>query len=161
MKWRRLIYLGLLIVLQGCGFHLRGLGQLPDYLGNLRLFDETLSASQQRILSQQLQKAGVALRNDNEENPVTLRVAIKSLPERKVADSAGSGQNFVRLSRQLRYSVTEASGNRLVDNKVIEQQIDLELDNANLLSIEGEKQQALVNLDKSLFNSLMIQLRRL
>ena len=161
MKRRWLICLGLLMVLQACGFQLRGLSALPDDLSNLRLLADNLSTSQQRTLSQQLEKAGATLRYDDGANPVMLRVAIKSLPERKVADSAGSGQNIVRLSRQLSFSVTEASGNRLADNKVIEQKIDLELDDTNLLGSEGEKQQALDNLDKALFNSLMIQLRRL
>ena len=161
MKRRRLICLGMLMALQGCGFQLRGLGALPDHLSNLRLVADNFSSSQQRALSQQLQRAGVTLRDDDEASPVTLRVTIESLPERKVADSAGSGQTIVRLSRQLRFSVTEASGNRLVDNKVIEQKIDLELDDANLLVAGDEKQQALDNLDTALFNSLMIQLRRL
>lgn len=161
MKRRRLICLGMLMALQACGFQLRGLGSLPDNLSNLRLLADNFSTSQQRTLSQQLQKAGATLRYDDEANPVTLRVAFKSLPERKVADSAGSGQSIVRLSRQLSFSVTDASGNRLADNKVIEQKIDLELDDSNLLGTEGEKQQALDNLDAALFNSLMIQLRRL
>lgn len=151
----------MLMVIQACGFQLRGLGSLPEHLSNMRLLADNLSTSQQRTLGRQLQRAGVTLYFDDESNPVRLKVAIKSLPERKVADSAGSGQNIVRLSRQLIFSVTEAAGERLADNKVIEQKIDLELDDANLLGIEGEKQQALDNLDAALFNSLMIQLRRL
>jgi len=151
----------MLIVLQACGFQLRGLGSLPEHLSNMRLLADNLSSSQQRTLGQRLQRSGVTLRFDDESNPVTLRVAIKSLPERKVADSAGSGQSIVRLSRQLTFTVTDAAGERLADNKIIEQKIDLELDDANLLGTEGEKQKALDNLDAALFNSLMIQLRRL
>ena len=151
----------MLMVLQACGFQLRGLGLLPEHLSNLRLLDDNLSTNQQRTLVQQLQRAGVTLQYDAEENPVTLKVSIDSLPERNIADSSGSGQSIVRLTRQLVFSVTDAAGDRLMDNKVIEQEIDLELDDANLLSTEGEKRHALDNLDKALFNSLMIQLRRL
>ena len=161
MKKFWLILPCLLLLLQACGFQLRGLAPLPEHLSNLRLLTDNLTTNQQRTLGRQLQRAGVTLYYDTEENPVTLKVAINSLPKRKVADSAGSGQNIVRLSRQLVFTVTDATGQRLADNKVIEQKIDLELDDANLLSAEGEKQQALDNLDTALFNSLMIQLRRL
>ena len=161
MNRRWLILSGLLILLQACGFQLRGFASLPDHLSNLRLVTSNLSSDQQRTLSQNLQKAGASLHLDEADNVVTLRVSVKSLPERKIADSAGSGQNIIRLSRHLSFSLIEASGNRLADNKVIEQQLDLELDEANLLGTEGEKQQALDNLDSALFNSLMIQLRRL
>jgi outer membrane lipopolysaccharide assembly protein LptE/RlpB len=161
MKKFWLILPCLLLVLQACGFQLAGLGSLPENLSNLRLLADSLSTNQQRTLAQRLQRAGVTLYHDDEENPVTLRVAINSLPERKIADSVGSGQRIVRLSRQLVFTVTDATGERLADNKVIVQNIDLELDDANLLGTEGEKQQALDNLDTALFNSLMIQLRRL
>ena len=161
MNKRWLMLSGLLLVLQASRFQLRGLASLPDHLSNLRLLTDSLSANQQLTLNQHLQKAGATLNHDEAENVVTLRVSIKSLPERKLADSAGSGQNIVRLSRRLSFSLIEASGNRLATNKVIEQQLDLELDEDNLLGAEGERQQALDNLDTALFNSLMIQLRRL
>jgi LPS-assembly lipoprotein len=161
MRPRWLILLSLLVLLQACGFQLRGLASLPDHLSNLQLLTGNLTTNQQRTLSQRLEKAGATLHHDDAENVLKLRVSIKSLPERKLADSAGSGQNIVRLSRRLSFSLIEASGNRLASNKTIEQNIDLELDEANLLGTEGEKQQALDNLDTALFNSLMIQLRRL
>ena len=161
MKRLWLILPCVLIVMQACGFQLRGLGPLPEHLSNLRLFADGLSSEQLRMLSRQLQKAGVTLFYDDESKPATLKVAIHSLPELKVADSAGSGQNIVRLSRQLVFTVVDTDGERLVEDKTIEQKIDLELDDANLLGTEGEKQQALDNLDTTLFNSLMIQLRRL
>ena len=161
MRPRWLILLGLLLLLQACGFQLRGFVSLPDHLSNLQLLANNLTTNQQRTLSQRLEKAGATLHRDDAENVLKLRVSIKSLPERKLADSAGSGQNIVRLSRRLSFSLIEASGNRLASNKTIEQNIDLELDEANLLGTEGEKQQALDNLDTALFNSLMIQLRRL
>lgn len=151
----------LLLSLQACGFQLRGYSALPDHLTNLRLVADKLSTTQQRDLKSRLERAGASLRYDDEQRPAVLSIGLETLPERKLADSAGSNQTILRLSRQLSYSLTDAEGERLVDNQRLLQRQDLELDDNNLLSSEGEKQRALDNLDDALFNSLMIQLRRL
>ncbi len=162
-RWPGFIGLGFALVmsLQACGFQLRGFSALPDQLTNLRLVADDLSTAQQRDLKSQLERAGATLRYGDELRPVVLNIALETLPERKLADSAGSNKTIFRLSRQLSYSLTDAGGNRLVDNQRLVQRQDLELDDNNLLSSEGEKQHVLDNLDDALFNSLMIQLRRL
>ena len=149
MTIRWLMLLCLLVSLQACGFHLRGLSSLPDHLSNLRLVTNNLTATQQSELNRQLKRAGATLHLDDEAEPVVMSLSLKSLSERKVVDSAGSDQTVVRLSRQLQFSLTEASGNRLVDNKSLVQSEDLELDDNNLLGAEGEKQRTLENLDKA------------
>ena len=161
MRLRWLLLLGLLGSLQACGFQLRGFADLPDHLSQLRLITNNLTPTQQRELSRQLERAGASLHHDDESEAVILSLSLKSLGERKVVDSVGSDQTIVRLSRQLQFSLTEASGNRLVDNKTLVQSRNLELDDNNLLGTEGERQLTRENLDKALFNSLMIQLRRL
>ncbi len=161
MRIRWLILLGLLSGLQACGFQLRGLSTLPDQFSNLRVIADDLTKTQQRDLNQQLQRAGASLNYDIERHSAILKVSISSLPEQNIVDSAGSDKTIVRLSRQLRYSLTDTDGNRLVDSKTLLQSQDLELDDNNLLGIESEKQLAMENLDKALFNSLLIQLRRL
>ena len=161
MKMRWVLLLCLLASLQACGFQLRGFSSLPDHLNQIRLVAKNLTTTQQRNLNQQLERAGATLHRDDDGEPAILSVSLKSLAERKVVDSAGSDQTIVRLSRQLQFSLTEASGNRLVDNKTLVQTQNLELDDNNLLGVEGERQRTRENLDKALFNSLMIQLRRL
>ena len=161
MKLRWLILLCVLVNLQACGFQLRGLASLPDHLSDLRVVANNLSTTQQRELNGQLERAGATLHHNDESEPVILSLSLKSLAERNVVDSAGSDQTIIRLSRQLQFSITEASGNRLVDNKTLVQSQNLELDDNNLLGTKGERQRTRENLDKALFNSLMIQLRRL
>jgi len=161
MTIRLPVLLCLLACLQACGFQLRGFSNLPDHLGHLRLEADNLTTTQQSELSRQLERAGATLHRDDAAKPVVLNVSLKSLSERKVVNSAGSNQTIVELSRQLQFSLTEASGDRLIDNKILVQSQNLELDDNNLLGSEGEKQRTLENLDKALFNSLMIQLRRL
>ncbi len=161
MRIRWLILFGLLSGLQACGFQLRGFSTLPDQFSNLRVITDDLTRTQQHDLNQQLQRAGATLNFDIEHQSAVLKISVNSLPERNIVDSAGSDRTIVRLSRQLRYSLTDTVGNRIVDNKILLQTQDLELDDNNLLGIESEKQLTMENLDKALFNSLLIQLRRL
>ncbi len=161
MKFNRLIFIGLIIGLQACGFHLRGFATLPEHVSRLQLVTDSLTTDQQQYLTQQLKRAGATMHYSDGANIVQLRISIKSLPERSLVDSAGSGQAIVRLSRQLNYSLIDSSGERLVDDKTLVWTLDLELDENNLLGAEGEKQSALQDIDDVLFNNLMIQLRRL
>jgi hypothetical protein len=60
----------------------------------------------------------------------------------------------------LRYSLTAASGEHLVDQKTILRRQDLQLDSDNALSIEYEKTSAIESLDRLLINQLIIELER-
>ncbi len=161
MKIRWLILLGLLCGLQACGFQLRGFSALPEQISNLRVIANDLTNAQQRELDLQLRRAGASLNHDVERQSAVLKVSFEPLEERNVVGSAGAEQTIVRLSRQLNYSLTDAAGQRLVDNKTLQQTQDLKLNDNNLLGIEYDKQLAVENLDKALFNSLLIQLGRL
>ncbi|MCP4486513.1 MAG: hypothetical protein GY820_04220 [Gammaproteobacteria bacterium] len=161
MRIRGLILLGLLCTLQACGFQLRGFSTLPEQFSNLRVITNDLSQTQQRELNLQLLHAGAKLNYDVELQSAILTVSVESLAERNIVDSAGSDRTIVRITRQLSYSLSDSAGKRRVDNKTLLQNQDLELDNNNLLGIEYEKLLAKENLDKALFNSLLIQLRGL
>ncbi len=160
MKLHRLILLGLVAIIQACGFQLRGFASLPDHISHLYLEVDDLTTSQKQHLIQQLKHSGATLYFNADSNVARLRVSLKSLPEHNLVDSAGSGHTIVRLSRQLNYSLTDSSGDRLADNEALVSKLDLELNDNNLLGTEGEKQASLENIDSALFNSLMIQLRR-
>jgi hypothetical protein len=103
-------------------------------------------------------QAGASLTNDGNPDRVRLRVAIRPLPERTLVDTAASNIIIVRLSRELGYSLTSATGEHLVDQKTILRQQDLQLDSVNALSIEYEKKSAIESLDRTLINQLILEL---
>lgn len=148
-------------LITACGFHLRGFGSLPEGLQRLYVDDSGLSENQRRLLYTGLQRAGAQILSQGGDQLASLRVKFDTADERKLVDSAGSGQHIVRLSRRLRFSVLSVQGEKLIDNKVLIQSIDLELDENNLLGTEGEREQALADLDSSLINRMMLQLQRL
>lgn len=151
----------LLLLLQACGFHLRGVTSLPAHVSDIQLVSGGLDSDQQYRLTQRLENAGARVRANENDQSVVLSVSMKTLPERNLVDSAGSGQRIVRLSRELTYSVVGEDGSRLVDNKSLVATQDIELDENNLLAGEDERRSAADILDDSLFNRLLIQLQRL
>ncbi|NNE63543.1 MAG: hypothetical protein HKN34_05625 [Gammaproteobacteria bacterium] len=160
MMLLRLGILSLLLSLSACGFQLRGLSDFPQQLSNIHLLVENLDSGERALVTQALQRAGVSLVGA-ESSAVRLRVSFKTLAERSLADSAGSGSRIVRLARELNYSVIEANGNRLVDNDILTSTQDLEVNENNLLAVEGEKQVVLANITDNLVNQMLRQLQRL
>lgn len=162
MKRYRLVALVVFVgLVSACGFHLRGSTNLPDELTQLRLIDDGLESNQLAQLSDMLVQAGANLQHSDASNPVELRVAISSLPERNLADGAGTGKTIVRLSKQLRYSLRKVGETIPLKNNVIQREVDLEQDSNNLLGTGSEKESAEEALEQTLFSQLIFQLKRL
>jgi LPS-assembly lipoprotein len=147
-------------MLSACGFQLRGVGTLPPELQSIDLQADSLSVSQVNLLNQNLQQAGASLSDDGSTDRVRLAVAIKSLPDRNLANSVGANAVVVRVSRELTYSLTSKAGERLVNQKNISRQVDLTLDNNNPIGIEFEKENATASLDRELIYQLILLLEQ-
>ena len=156
----RSILIVLLLASPGaCGFYLAGSSSLPPQLASIQLHSDNLDSSQRVLLNQQLIQAGANLKENQSAGVVRLSVAIKDLPERKLADTAGSGKTIIRLFRQLSYSMTTATGEQLGEQKTILRQLDIELDSDDLAGLEYERQSAGVLLDRALIGHLIFQLK--
>jgi LPS-assembly lipoprotein len=162
MKQLQLIAVFTLVgLMTACGFQLRGVSNLPPELIQLRLIDDGLNADQIRQLSDMLVKAGAKLQNSDVNDPVQLKVKIISLPERNLADSAGTGKTIVQISKRLSYSVKQPVDVTPLQMKVIERQVNIEQDSNNLLGTGSEKETAERTLEQTLFGQLIFQLKRL
>lgn len=156
---RSILIVLLLANLGACGFYLAGGSSLPPQLASIQLLSDNLDSSQRVLLNQQLIQAGANLKDDQSAGVVRLSVAIKDLPERKLADTAGSGKTIIRLFRQLSYSMTTATGGQLGEQKAILRQLDIELDSNDLAGLEYERQSAGVLLDQALIGQMIFQLK--
>ncbi|MFT4651256.1 MAG: LPS-assembly lipoprotein [Polaribacter sp.] len=148
-------------LMSSCGFQLRGVSNLPAALTQLQLIDNALNADQVKQLSDMLVKAGVKLQDTDANDPLQLKVEITSLPERNLADIAGTGKAIVQISKRLSYSVKNTENIMPLQIKMIERQINIEQDSNNLLGVESEKEIAERTLEKILFSQLIFELERL
>jgi outer membrane lipopolysaccharide assembly protein LptE/RlpB len=158
---RSIIFSLLLGSLAACGFYLAGGADLPPQLASMQLYADDLSNSQKAMLKQRLKQAGVNLTDNQNEEAIRLRVSIKALPERRLADTAGSGKTIIRLFRQLDYSLATAAGDPIADQKTILRQTNVEQNSDDIGALEHEKQSAAVLLDQALVNQMIFQLRHL
>ena len=147
--------------MSACGFQLRGVSKLPDYLSPMRLVTYNFETDQLSQLRFHLERAGAKLTNRSTDRAVKLVLSMTILPVRNIADSAGTGSSIYRFSRQLEYSLSDADGGVLVEQIIITRQQDFEQDNKNVLATESEKQSLGNLLDRELFNQLISQLTRL
>jgi len=158
----RLIIIVLLVSnFASCGFHLAGSTSLPPQLASIQLLADELSVTQITMLKRQLKRAGADLQDSSVGDAVRLRVTIKVLPDRKLADTAGSGKIIIRLFRQLDYVLSNAKGDPLLDQSTILRQIDVEGGSDNITGLEYEKQSAAELLDEELIEQLIFQLKHL
>jgi LPS-assembly lipoprotein len=148
-------------LMSSCGFQLRGVSNLPTALTQLQLIDNALNADQVKQLSDMLAKAGVKLERTDANDPLQLKVEITSLPERNLADIAGTGKAIVQISKRLSYSVKNTENIMPLQMKIIERQINIEQDSNNLLGVESENEIAERTLEKILFSQLIFELERL
>ena len=158
--WRLPWLLILLFSLSACGFHLRGYSKLPDILSPIRIVAPDLDSAQKDRLSRRLIQAGARLAQEDAINPVRLTVSIEAMPERSIADSAGSGTTILRIARQLRYSL-RMPDDVATEPGVLVRSLDFEQDNKNLLAAQSEKKAALLSLERDLFDQLIFRLKRL
>ena len=124
----------------------------------MQLLADDLNSRQKNELRQQLIQAGANLIDNPAGDAISLKVAIKVLPERNLADTAGSGKAIIRLFRELSYSLSTATGELLIDQKTILRQLDIDLDSNELAATRYEKQNAGLLLDQELFGQLIFQL---
>ena len=156
---RSILIVFLLASLTACGFHLRGSISLPLPLISMQLIAEDLDTRQKTELERQLIRADASLEDNQAENAVRLRVSIRVLPERRLADAAGSGSKvIIRLLRELSYSLSTAMGELLIDQKTILRHHDIDLNSNELAGFEYEKQRSGLLLDRVLFEQLIFQL---
>jgi len=155
---RSIVIIFLVASLTACGFHLRGSTSLPPPLISMQLLAEDLDSRQKTELERQLIQAGASLKDVQVGDAVQLTVAIRVLPDRSVANTAGQGISIIRIFRQLSYSLSTATGELLVDPTNILRQQDIALDSNALAAVEYEKQSAGILLDQELFRQLILQL---
>ncbi len=155
---RSIVIIFLVASLTACGFHLRGSTRLPSPLISMQLLAEDLDSRQKTELERQLIQAGASLKDVQVGDAVQLTVAIRVLPDRSVASTAGQGISIIRIFRQLSYSLSTATGEPLVDQTTILRQQDIALDSNAVAAVEYEKQSAGILLDQELFRQLILQL---
>jgi outer membrane lipopolysaccharide assembly protein LptE/RlpB len=143
--------------LQGCGFHLRGSGQIAERYNPVYLQPGELDSAQFKMVNNALEKAGARL-SARTENSNQLNVRFEPLQTRKLAGSSASGIEIRRLSQAMHFRLISPYNVELLQNRV-DHSSELQLDSNNVLSHENLIKREQESLQQSLVRTMIYQLQ--
>ncbi len=159
--FRRAALISLCVVLAACGFRLAGTTELADTLDLIRLETENFTERQQKALRARLEWAGAMLAGEADNGAAVLRVSLLDIPPQDLVAGGTSGKTIERITRSLHFSLIGSDGKALIAGKTLTRQRDFTRDEDNLLASNEERASLLIELEKSLFNQLIVQLGRI
>ncbi len=144
------------LTMAACGFHLKGEASLPLELKYLQLSPSEDKEFNDELIKQ-LKQAGAKMGAHSKAS--SLRVRFETLPEMTVAKSSSTGLQIQQLKIRVEYSLKNNSDLWLVEQKTLTQSREFELDTAQLLAKNREKQQLYQEMKRSLVRILLYQLQ--
>lgn len=158
---RPLTGLLLLVCLSACGYRLAGTVELPPQLANIELQTNDFKETQRKELSRSLEAAGANLVENADADAMRLTVTLISPSDQQLATSASSGSVVRRVTRRLTYTLHTPDGEVVSPAQTLSQQVDLNLSNDSLLASSQERDDAIRELERALYQSLVLQLTRI
>ena len=138
--WIRLTAIASLIVLAGCGFHLRGAFTLPESMDRVAVSPDDPYEPFQKALRRQLSKSGVTLVDESEyKTATTLVLSNKNISEHVIAQGANGPQRF-QLVYSITYHLVAADGKRLQSPQTITRARDFSAGTNTIHSSNRERQ---------------------
>ncbi len=159
--YRVWLLLVLALGLAGCGFRLAGGVTLPAALENIELETSGFNRRERSLLADRLRRAGSRVAETPDSKSHRLSVRLLQVDDRRLVTSASTGRNVVRLERSLVFSLRDATGEILVADTTLVQQKDFRIDDDNLLASTQDRDNALADLERGLFDQLIRRLARI
>lgn len=143
------------LLLNGCGWRLRGSQAVDVVLPPMQLQFQQGSAVLKRELRQSLESAGVVLSVDAEQ---VLVIHSESQGRRVLSVNSSGKVSEYELQYELVFSLSDAQGKSLISNDRISQQRDYQFDESAVLA-KGEEEQRLFDFMRGM--SIQSLMRRL
>lgn len=133
-----------LLIIQGCGFRLRGSVDLPDIMSVTYIEGTAIYGELGRQLNSSFDRAGARLTSDRAEATAILAILKNELKRRVLTVDATTGQaREYELIYTLRFKVDNSSGGTFLPEQGIRQIRDYTFDPDNVLA-KGDEEERLV-----------------
>ncbi|WP_454829902.1 LPS-assembly lipoprotein LptE [Pseudoxanthomonas wuyuanensis] len=128
------------LLLSGCGFHLRNKISLPDDLGPIRVVSSTRYSPLADMVSTGLQASGAVIADESQEQAATLRIVSERWGDRPISiDQFGRSQEY-SLRFAAIFVLTRADGSDLVPQQVVELSRDYVSQPSNVTGTSTERE---------------------
>lgn len=154
----RLLLVALILLLPACGFHLRGNSQIADRYNPLFVVEGQLEPAQLIFIRKELKKSAARL-VDYLDGSNQLQVLVDQIKSREIASSNTTDVKLLQLEQSIQFSVQSKSGEYLLQPRKLTQNVEVELDNANVLGYEQIIKTASSELQQRLFRIMISHLR--
>ena len=145
-----------LLVLTGCGFHLRGSMTLalPDNLKTISIEGINLNRGLGRELKRSLTNAGVSVVAGGDHDALILTILENNIDRRVLSVGSDAKVSEYELRAIVRFSVKDKHGT-LLENQQVEGQRDYQFDKNQVLSSEEEENLLRQQLNQQLIQSIL------
>ena len=147
-----------LLLLNACGFQLRGGATIPAEYNPLFLQAEELSPAQLNTVRSTLKQAGAELLTSAGKANVLVLKLIPLKTRKLVNSSSLSGVELIQLGMRLEFRVMSPDGKVIREQKFLQKTQEVELDTDNVLSQEGVIRKNSEVLEKALLRGMIFQL---
>ena len=148
----------LLMLIMGCGFHLRGAADLSDNLKVMHIEGVNLQRDIGLYLKRGLVSNGIIVVEQAQADSAVLKIIENKFDRRVLSVGSNAKVSEYELYALIRFSVMDAQGKTLAEGQSVEAQRDYQFDEGEVLGRESEE--ALL---RDQFNQELVQiiLRRL
>jgi len=155
---KHIFLLSLIVLLMGCGFQLKGAANLSPQLKQLNVSQSTDQVFNAELM-RQLKSAGARI--SEQENIAFLSVSFHQSPAITIAQSSSSGLTIQQLKISIDYSLKNASGKWLAQQKTLTQSREFESNSDQILAKNKERLQLYTQMKQNLVRLLLYQMQSL
>jgi len=153
------VFVGLLLVmLVGCGFHLRGSATLSESLKLMYVQGINLQQGLGLDLRRALISNGITVVNDYQQGSAVLTVLDNKFERRVLSVGSNAKVNEYELYGLLKYKITDGDGKLLSEPQDVEARRDYRFDQAQVLASDSEETQLRKELNQQLIQSVLRRL---
>lgn len=150
---KKLILLGVLM-LQGCGFQLRGSLDIPEHWQPVYVLSENANEVV-AALKQNLETADIKQTTDSTQAKLVLKVKNQKLSNRILSVSSTSAKTQEReYTGEVEFEINDAQGNSLLSKQKLAVRRELSLDERAVLAKSEEEQLLLRDIDQELAGNI-------
>jgi len=148
----------LLMLIMGCGFHLRGAADLSDNLKVMHIEGVNLQRDIGLYLKRGLVSNGIIVVEQAQADSAVLKIIENKFDRRVLSVGSNAKVSEYELYALIRFSVMDAQGKTLAEGQSVEAQRDYQFDEGEVLGRESEEALLRDQLNQELVQSILRRL---
>jgi LPS-assembly lipoprotein len=148
----------LLLIIAGCGFHLRGTATIPASLQTLYVQGVNMQQGLGLELKRTLTRNGVTVRNDYQQGTAVLTILDNRFQRRVLSVGSDAKVSEYELHGIVTFKVSDGDGKVLADSQTVEARRDYQFDQNQVLGKDEEERLLKEQLNQQLVQSILRRL---